>query len=224
MEKERISEEIAQISLLIGLRYKDGNEDLDSALIYLNKSYQLSLKSSTYSYRPNAHLRHFGEVHYKKGEKDLAMNYFRQSIANHGGADGRVYRFIAYIFRDKNQLDSAKYYAEKSYEIERKTNQPIEIFASSTLLFELFQHTNPAKALQYHLIATAWKDSIFNQNKAREIEQIALEEQEREATIQRRIEVNQITYRNKIKTYSLLAGLAIFLLIALILYLNNRQK
>ena len=47
-----------------------------------------------------------------------------------------------------------------------------------------------------------------------------IEEQER----QRKIEADQIAYQTQLKQYALLAGLGIVLLIAFILYRNNRQK
>ena len=106
MEKEGITEDSKhQISLGFGFWYKDDGKHLDSALFYLNKSNQLALKLPTYSPRPNQLLMYFGEVYYKKGQKDLAMNYFRQAVANDANEKAYTYRNIAYIFRDRSQLD-----------------------------------------------------------------------------------------------------------------------
>jgi len=223
MEKEGISEDIFPISLMIGFRYKDKIKKLDSALYYLNKSYQLALNSKAYSYLPDSHLRHFGEVYYKKGQLDLAMNYFRQAIAS-VDRNGWNFRYIAYIFRDRNQLDSAKFYAERFFEITQKDNSPLDIILSATLLFELFQHENPAKALQYHLIATSAKDSVFNQDKARQIDQLVFEEKEREAIAQRNMEAAQIAFQNRLRTNAILGITFTLLVIAIFLFINSRRK
>ena len=215
MEKDKISEEILAISLVLGFHYKADNKNLDSALYYLNKSYQLSLKSKIYAYPPFAHYRHFGQVCYNKGQKDLALDYFRKSVANSGGVNEYSYYYIALIFRERNQLDSAKYYAQKSLNLE-STDIAIE---SATLLFELYQQDDPAKALKYHIIASEEKDSRFNQNKIAQANKLLFEDQEREATIKRKVEAEQAEYKSKVKMYALFGGLFGLSILALLLFL-----
>ena len=161
MAKANMSEDNLPISTAMGYLYKD-HGSLDTALIYLQKGYQLSLKSDKYPIRPNIFYIHFGEIYYKKGQKDLAMRYFRQSIAAYKEKPiGQPYYDIALVFRDNNQLDSAKFYARKSLEVEQKDSRATYVIKSANLLFELYR-PNPAEALKYHLIATAAKDSLFN--------------------------------------------------------------
>jgi signal transduction histidine kinase len=223
MEKTNVSENILPITTILGYHYKD-HGNLDTALIYLQKGYQLSLKSDKYPIRPNNFDRHFGEVYYKKGQKDLAMRYFRQSIvANKEKTDGQTYYGIALILQDKNQLDSAKFYARKSLELEQKDKRINYIILSANLLFELYRQ-NPAEALKYHLIATASKDSLFNQEKGRQIEKLSYEEREKTARNQRRIEAHQTEFENRVKIYAL-SGLILGLMIfAFVLYRNNKNK
>ena len=120
------------------------------------------------------------------------MKYFRQATAsNH---DQYTYRYISYIFRDRNELDSAKFYAEKYLPIERIDKPNIGDVECATLLFELYKNENPAKALQYHVLAAELRDSLFNQDKAREIDRLVFEEKEHEAETQRRLESAQLAY------------------------------
>ena len=221
MEKEKISEDIVPISLGIGMRYKDDNKNLDSALYYLNKSYQRSLNSKNYSYPSDHHFRHFGQVYYSKGQKDIALDYFRKAIAGSGGVNDFSYRYIALIFRDRNQLDSAKFYAQKSFDLEPEATQLLE---TATLLFELYQKSNPAKALEYHIIAAAAKDSIFNQGKIKQVDRLASEDQEREATIKRRIEAEQIKFQNRLRMNAVLGVTFTLFIVAIILFRNSRSK
>ena len=223
MAKENLSENIMPISTAMGYLYKD-HGNLDTALTYLQKGYQLSLNSDKYPIKPNSFYKHFGEIYYKKGQKDLAMFYFKQSIAAFKGKpEGQTYQGIALIFRDKNQLDSAKFYAKKSLEVEQKESRPTYIIQSANLLFELYR-PNPAQALKYHLIATNTKDSLFNQEKVKQIEKLAYEEREKTARNQRRIEAHQTDFENKIRIYALSALVIGISLFAFFLYRNNKNK
>ncbi len=218
MLKAHISEAIVPIYTAMGYCFKEAGI-LDSALVYLQKGYQSSL-SGVSPIPTSNYPMHYGEIYYKKGDRDLAMSYFRQSIAENKNPDGQSYLGIARIFKDRNQLDSAKIYAKAGYKIFQSESLTIYIIQSAQLLFDLYKDSDPKEALKYLIITTTTKDRLFNQNKARQVEKLYFEEQER----QRKIEAEQIAYQNQLKQYSLLAGLGVLLLIAFILYRNNRQK
>ncbi|MFI5153643.1 MAG: sensor histidine kinase, partial [Chitinophagales bacterium] len=63
-------------------------------------------------------------------------------------------------------------------------------------------------------------DSIFNQSKLRQFQFVGFSEEQR----QKEIEAAKEKFRNQVRFYSLMAALAVFLIIAAILYRNNRQK
>ncbi|GAB2584424.1 ATP-binding protein [Spirosoma areae] len=223
MVKENVPESVFPITMVLGQFYKNWNL-ADSALVYLQKAYQIALKTNI-PVPPSGFYVHFGVVYYKKGQSDLAMSYFRRSIATSTGTPhGQSYQGLALIFRDRNQLDSARFYAKKSLEIQQQRNQTIYVIESANLLFDLYKTSNPAEALNYHLLASATKDSLFNQEKARQVEKLAYEEREREARTKRRIEANQLAYQNQIRLFVLSGVLVGILLLVLFLYRNNRQK
>ena len=222
MKKTGVTEDVIPINAAIGHAYKDHGSP-DSALVYLQKGYQWALKSPV-TLKPNGFLRNFGEVYYKKRQPDLAMSYFRRSIALSTEPDGEVYEGIARIYQDRNQLDSAQFYAKQSLAIQQKGNRSIYIIKSAHLLFDLYKTSNPAEALKYHLLASATKDSLFSQDKARQVEKLAFEERERESRTQRRIEAHQLAYQSQIRFYSVLGILGLVVFIAFMLYRNNRQK
>jgi signal transduction histidine kinase len=64
------------------------------------------------------------------------------------------------------------------------------------------------------------KDSVFSQAKMQQFQLIAFDEQQR----QQQLQATEERYHNKIKLYALMTALAIFLLLAFILYRNNQQK
>ncbi len=229
MEKLNLTQSTIPINTIIGYEYKDARIP-DSALVYLQKGYAYALQTAI-PIPPSSFYMHFGEVYYQKGQKELAMSYFRRSIAAIGEAfppngqnDGQAYLGMARIYRDRNELDSARYCAKKALQILQDVKRNLYVIQAANLLFELYQNSNAAEALKYLVISTTTKDSLFSQEKGRQIEKLAFEERERAAKTQRMMEAREIAFQNRIKLYALLAILGVVLLIAFILYRNNSQK
>ena len=229
MEKLNLTQSTIPINTIIGYEYKDARIP-DSALVYLQKGYAYALQTAI-PIPPSSFYMHFGEVYYQKGQKELAMSYFRRSIAAIGEAfppngqnDGQAYLGMARIYRNRNELDSARYCAKKALQILQDVKRNLYVIQAANLLFELYKNSNATEALHYLVIATTTKDSLFSQEKGRQIEKLAFEERERAAKTQRMMEAREIAFQNRIKLYALLAVLGVVLLITFILYRNNRQK
>src|SRR5207247_41221 len=79
---------------------------------------------------------------------------------------------------------------------------------------------NDKEAFRYFKIATAAKDSLFSQDKMKQMLSLSFEEKQR----QQDIETAKANYRNQVKLYVLGGALVMFLLLATILLRNNRQK
>jgi signal transduction histidine kinase len=94
------------------------------------------------------------------------------------------------------------------------------ILAASSLLAELYAERDPKESVRYYQIASAAKDSLYGVQKVLKLQSSTMKEQERMAEQ----EAARIAYRNKIRQWSLVGGVAVFLVIALILYRNNREK
>jgi flagellar biosynthesis/type III secretory pathway M-ring protein FliF/YscJ len=69
-------------------------------------------------------------------------------------------------------------------------------------------------------LSIALNDSLFNKEKTRTIQNLTFNEQLQ----QQEIEAAKIEYQNQVKMYAMLVSLIIFLLIAFILWRNNRRK
>ncbi|GAB2532685.1 sensor histidine kinase [Spirosoma aerophilum] len=225
IEKEGVSEDLSP-DINIGLNYINKKDKLDSALFYINKSYQHAQKSKSAPYSPIQHLRHIGRVYHKMGKLDTAISYFRQAIASTAYQEepGFCDRYMALIFKDKNQPDSAKIYAKRSLDAMQIAKTNFQLIETLTLLCDLYRKENPAKSLQYLLLANATKDSLFSQDRIRQLDNLAFEEQEREKSTKRRIEAHQSEFENKVKIYVLLGVLVGLSILALLLYRNNKNK
>ena len=75
-------------------------------------------------------------------------------------------------------------------------------------------------ALKYLRTAVAVKDSLFSLEKTTAIQNLAIKEREK----QKEIEASELKFQNRLKMYSLAGGIFVLLVIAGILFKNNRTK
>jgi tetratricopeptide (TPR) repeat protein len=165
-----IPENTIPINLMIGFMYKDLGK-LDSALIYLHKNYQSSLRYSIRSVAATALA--MGQVYDKMGNIPLAKSYFQSvlSFNNHHKLpiSGEIYLEMGKNYWKSSQKDSAIYFAKKAL-AENQNNKSYSIInQASQLLFEAYQKSNVRLALKYHIMASSAKDSLYNLDKFKEI-------------------------------------------------------
>jgi hypothetical protein len=82
------------------------------------------------------------------------------------------------------------------------------------------QKQNTDSAFFYQDFAKAMSDSLFGPRKFKELQELMLEEQER----QQEVEQEQQHYRNKTKMIALWSAIGVFFIISFLLYRNNRHK
>ncbi len=194
---------------------------LDSALYYNQSAYNGLIKYKTEWWR-GLILYTFGMIQSKQGNLQLALNYFKACIIfnnkNNIRLLGPAYSIeIARIYQKLNRPDSCIYYATKSLNDAQADKDYKGTTNASNFLMQFYEKPDAQKALIYSKLAISANDSLYNYEKTYAFKNItAFDEQERQYEIE--------TETNKIKQYSLLAGLVIFLLIGFLLYGNNRQK
>jgi len=211
---------IALDHLALGTTY-ESMDQLDSALFHIQKSE--AIKDYT-EHLPDVN-RIFGNIYAKKGNPQLALHYYNKGI--HAGLKLNDFRTISHLHADAarmfsqlNQIDSSISYAKKGIVYGQRASFQKGILFSSTILSELYDSIDPRAALQYYKIAAAAKDSLFGAGNIQTVQTLITKEEAR----QKEIELAKAAYQNQLKQYSLLAGLGLFLVIAFILYRNNRQK
>ncbi|MGC4037003.1 MAG: tetratricopeptide repeat protein [Chitinophagaceae bacterium] len=168
-------------------------------------------------------LESLGKIYLKLGNTDLALDYFRQSLMMADEPVDFIVSdfFIAQLYKQTGQPDSAIYYAKKSLEVAQENGFYPDAIEASVLLSAMYEGRDPQKALTYSKEAIALKDSFSNQGMSIALENVtSFDEQER----QYEIDKANTLYQSRVKQYILLGGLAVFLIIAFILYRNNRQK
>ena len=156
---------------------------------------------------------------------DSALVYARQSLSSRGNVDNLT---ITWTFNDLSQIfletkiyDSARYYAQNAVKVAAPNGYKDQLQRAYEYLSRSFDNTNkPDSAFRYLQLAVAVKDSLYNEEKTKQLRSVITNEETR----RQEIEKNKLQWRNKTRTYALLAGLGIVIIIAFILLRNNRQK
>ncbi len=199
----------------------------DSALYFQKIVYEKSRENNdrnNYT-RPEIMFR-MGNAYKLKGNKEKALDFYKRGVAeSYIDNDLRNLSMnnllIARLYKEMNLPDSSLKYAYQSLQTGRAVSFRKGIYEASSLISEMYKTSNKFdSAFKYLSLANAEKDSLTGPKRFQELQRIVLGEQER----QRETEAKRIAIQNKQKQYVLIAGLGIFLIIASILYRNNKQK
>jgi signal transduction histidine kinase len=173
-----------------------------------------------------------GYIYQIKGNKDLALSYYYSGIKladeqHFLSALARGYLKLCNYYLAESNKDSSLYYAkhfEQTLNLQGKVDrEDQDLGVVYEKLYQSYQLLGQKDSiLKYARLSIDAKDSISNdrlQNMAA-FQQVLLDEQLR----LQNIEKEKKEFQNKIRTYLLSAGLGVILLVAFLLYRNNRQK
>ncbi len=197
----------------------------DSALHYL----RLAEKQNTTVRHPQlASLipRSVGNVYMHKGKSDSALLFYFTALEKSRSSNesinlGAIQQKIAEVYEKLALDDSSLYYALNAFNEARRTAQKSRLLESSSLLVRLYRGRQQYdSAFYYDDLATSMKDSLYGMPKFKQLQLLMLSEQERQQEIER----EQERYKNRTKMVALWSAVGVFLIIAFILFRNNRQK
>jgi two-component system NtrC family sensor kinase len=197
----------------------------DSALYYQ----QLSFKTYTglrHGQLKSLILTRLGNAFFSSGKKDSALTYYQKALqnaikVNDKVNNSKIERKLAELFESGSQYDSSLYYARQSFLHGQQSIQRLQLLEASKLLASIFRRKqNIDSAFFYKDFAQAMSDSLYGPQKFKELQLLMLEQQQR----QQQLLQEQERYKNKSKMIALWSAVGVFLIIASILYRNNRQK
>ncbi len=199
----------------------------DSALYYQQMVLDfISKNTSTIGVvRPEIMFR-MGNAYKLNGDTAKALEFYKKGIVeSYKENDIRDLTmnnlFLARLYKDMNLPDSSIKYAYNALQTGEAVSFRKGVFEASSLISELYKNKNKSdSALKYLSRANTEKDSLIGTKRFQELQRIILDEQE----LQRVEEAKRIATQNRQKQYALLAGLGVFLVVASILYRNNKQK
>ncbi len=196
-----------------------GNK-LDSAEYYINKFFQVNSLTNNSGFAVNTLAR----ITVAKKDFSKALYYFKTSITNGSLAQVDMldtYVGIADLYLKTGNIDSSIYYCKKILEKGSTTFYRRAISDAVSILANCYKHQkNNDSTIKYLELNISMKDSLYNQEKIRSIQNLnfnsQLQKQEEEAT--------KAELENRIKFYMLFGLLGVFLLVGIILLRNNQQR
>ncbi len=197
----------------------------DSAAYYLNLSYNDCKKLNITDVIGNVQ-RDLGEVQAEKGNKSGALQFFRQAVLNAKAIDDGEGMSVALLstanlYHKYKQQDSAEYYAQKALEAAQAGKFEQDVLNAGKVLYTFYDEDhNLPQAYKYFKITTAAKDSLYSQDKVKQLLSLDFDEKER----LQEIEAAKTENRNTVRFYVLLAGLAVLLLLVVIFWFANKQR
>jgi len=218
----------------IGGAYEEMNM-LDSALFFQQQAlyFQQQLQGSgidvPFSPLKATILTRLGDIQVRLGNQTQALSYYRDVIKigdllNLGVAQYQA----AELFYTLNQRDSSLHYARLAFVNNQRALEKTWVLKASGLLAKLYKSKNNLdSAFHYQGIAMAMNDSLFGPGKFHKLELLAINEKQQQLEIlerQKEIQHEKERFENKIKMVILLATIGVFLLLAIMLYRNNRRK
>jgi signal transduction histidine kinase len=208
----------------IGRTYLAMNQ-LDSALYYAQTAYDnaFALDHLNNGWLFNPILLTLGKIQNKKGNRAMAMSYFKQSLSK----AREVFNFIvsnfaiAQLYQQTEILDSAIFYADKSLELAMKSGSFQSIVDSNILLADIYELKDPKQALQFSKNAIAYKDSINDFiNVTMQQTYTDFDEQERK----REIEAANIESQNRLRMNAFLGSSFTLIVVAILIFILYRRK
>ena len=200
---------------------------LDSALVFLQKAIAYSNASNSKIWLGDIYVD-IGHIYLKQKNYDSALNYFQQSLKvnreqNNLAGEGYAYQSLAGLFLTIHQPDSTIDYGHKALEIYQLLNDQNDIanvYSSISAAYKMKRNTDSAFA--YLELSKHLGDSLTRVDKAQTNKYQALNFAEQLRL--ENIEKEKIQLQANIRMYAMLAGIIVFMLIAFLLYRNNRQK
>jgi two-component system, NtrC family, sensor kinase len=220
----RLSAKLGIFSTLsaMGETYEKMNK-LDSALFYQEQAYAFGTSNGL---NVISALRRLGSVYAAMGDYQKALTYYYKVLGdpfyqNSVNAKAIVPYKIAEAHFQLKQLDSSIPYAKLAFVNSQSLFYKSGALDASILLAKLYKNKNKLDSAYYYQdLSISTRDSIFGIAKFQRLQLLAINEQQR----QQQIIQQQERYKTNIRWYASLAGIAVFLFIAIILFRNNRAK
>ena len=219
--------------MVLGSSYLTLNQP-DSAMYFAREAEQFAFEAGIKRYYGYIWFV-MGDVYLKQGDIKSALEYYHKSLASALQQQNLSTSVISYdrliqYHQIEGNKDSVLNYALENLKrvkimgaVTSTAAQEINIgtaYEQLALGYTLVHQLD--SALKYQGLALMTKDSLTKikiKNLA-DFQNLSLNEQLR----LQHIEQEKVLYQNKIRAYAMLAGLAVFMLIAFLLYRNNRNR
>jgi two-component system NtrC family sensor kinase len=202
-------------------------KNIDSALAYAEQANKINIEKQI---NWNYPIYHLASIYQQAGHIDTALTLFRRALSiaikenilkdvvdNYNGIAGQLLK--------KNQSDSAIFYGYKAYVLQKDINYKQGALKAALLLSEAYAKKGPKDSIiKYTQMSNALKDTLFNQEKVRQVQRIAFKEKLNQQELRQNLASQKAQYLSRIKLYLAIGIAAIFLAIAVLLWSVNQNK
>lgn len=212
------------MNMILGRTYLALNK-LDSALIFEKAAYDISIQRNLDGGLPSI-LLNLGRTYLEMGNRKLAAEYFRKAVKKsiqyeylrgQIAADLLLYD----VYQQQGKKDSSAYFVNEALRIARYQNAPDLLLRTYTALAAFYSSSgNSDSTVKYQSLIITIKDNLFGTKQAQQFQAIDMDYKQR----QLEIEAAEKNYRDRLKIYGMLAGLAMLLVVAIILWRSNRHR
>ena len=209
----------------------------DSALYFEKMAEEVGLQSNDKAFKlAKTYLgtveHHLGDIYKALGNDSLSLAYYYKSLhtttnnINRSSLSRVCHRLARYHIAKRNK-DSALYYSLKNLEVLKTLGMVTGLetnlgtgYENIYLAYEMNGRFD--SAYKYQGLALKTKDSLstIRIKNLSEFQKLTYSEQLR----LQNLEKEKIVYQNRVRTFFMLAGIGVLLLLAIIFYRNNRQK
>jgi signal transduction histidine kinase len=200
-------------------------QKIDSAERYLRLC-SIAARKNSFTILIDNIERDLGEVEIARGHKAAALKHLQEAIATAKSVDdpemlSMSYLSTAKLYHNNKQQDSAEFYAAQALETARAGKYQQDVLNAGQVLYNYYNEDhNLPQAYKYYKLTTEAKDSIYSQDKVKQLLSMEFDEKQRKLDIA----TAQSLYEEKVRSYALLAGLVVLLFLAIVFWRNNKQN
>jgi tetratricopeptide (TPR) repeat protein len=194
----------------------------DSARIYFQQSYNIA-SGVNYARVMGSSLSDLGKVYFETGQDNLALEFYRLSIAHLKKADhdrglSNTYLGMAKVFEKNLEGDSALYYAMQSIMLANRLRLTIQIRDAGRFLSAYYRNKKkPDSAFFYQDITKAANDSLFSQQKSNQMQCLVFDEKIRQQEMAIAEIKTKQERKNNLQYAAIVVGLISFIILFFVL-------
>lgn len=194
----------------------------DSARIYTQQCYELVLALNDTDLIGSA-LNNLGETHSGMGQNSLALEYYRLAVpylreAEDDDVQCETYLGMAKLFQKTDHLDSCLYYAKLVFTLAKNDGFTKRMYDASIFLTNYYKaRQNIDSAFAYQEITMVTKDSLFSQEKIKQVQNLSFQEKLRQqeiADVKQKVEEER---KNNLQLIGISAFIITFILLFLLI-------
>lgn len=190
----------------------------DSAKVFIQESNNIA-SSINYSRITGNSLRIMGDIHSATGQQVLSLEYYRLSIPylRESQLDlslSETFLGMAELFEKNGQHDSALSYSRQSLNISKNNNFSLGVRDAGRFLSLFYRNNrNADSAFFYQDITKVANDSLFNEQKSRQLQSMDFEERMRQSEIAIAGLKDKIKRKHNLQYAAIAIGLIFFIIL-----------